>query len=727
MSSVATRARLAALVTLFAMGLSLLPVLTNSAQAADPHTDQGTIATSNIFGLSTTDTDWQLSCPEIPASQGDDAWVFVLPEGFDVTGTTTTAAGQAAGDYDLDIIFYGADCGSTGSSFEPGTDESVATPADTRYVVVTAFQGSDIAVTLTVGAGAGPSPSPTPTSSPSSPGGGGGGGGTAPRQTYPLEPNDPLFPEQDIIFGGQWGMRKIQAPEAWQESQATGAGIRVAVLDSGLDLDHADFNCPGKVDVIADSDFIGDGNGPQDVDGHGTHVAGIIGACTNNGEGVVGVAPDSTIMPIQILDANGEGIVDQTLPGAIRAATDAGAHVINMSIGTIEAVAGIEVLLGDLFPEVTEAIEYAQARGVVIVAAASNTSLPLCSYPAIIEDIVCVGSSDNRDLNSYFGNFPVKDDNEDVVGPAVLAPGGSGQIACDFHAENILSTYLVEADNCNEGFSGYRGLDGTSMASPHVAGVAALVYDRLAGVRNAENAQRVIEALISTADDLYAPGYDPASGYGRVNALTAVQSIAATAPSPSPTPTPTTTDTSVAFLGAAPESGQYSDGISASARLADESGVGIADENLTFQVIGSRGFIETQAVTDATGTASADLDLNLPPGTYELVVAYSGKADLYNSSEARRPFAVFREDSVATLTSTGKQNDLTFSAELADGDSSTAIAGALVTLFAQGEPVAEATTDSDGVAVFDPGKTKKKTLYEVRFAGNDFYLPSSDS
>ena len=322
-------------------------------------------------------------------------------------------------------------------------------------------------------------------------------------------PNDPLFVDQ-------WGLQKIQAPLAWPT--ADGGGITIAIVDSGLDLGHEDFSCPGKLAVYPGSN-IGSRkapNTPQDKDGHGTHVAGIAGACTNNGLGVAGVAPASTIMPVGVFE---ESNLDRAMANGIRFATDKGAHVINLSIGDIPPFSHIGPAL---FPQTEAAMEYARNAGVVIAAAAGNFVQPTCEYPSFSRNVICVVATDRNDMRAYYSDFPVNADPETfpTIEPVVAAPGGQGTF-CD---EGIVSTYLRSLDSvCYS--KGYETLDGTSMSSPHVAGVAALVYDRLGGVRSRANADLVVQTILDSADDLYTPGWDPIVGYGRVNALTAVQSV----------------------------------------------------------------------------------------------------------------------------------------------------------------------------------------------------------
>jgi subtilisin family serine protease len=275
----------------------------------------------------------------------------------------------------------------------------------------------------------------------------------------------------------------------------------------------SNFACPSKLDVRPGSN-LNSGNGqPQDEAGHGTHVAGIAGACTNNGEGVVGVAPDATIMPVRYSDSDD---IDTAMADGINFATEHGAHVINLSFGPPPGISYLPA-----YPATEDALQAAHDAGVVVAAASGNFSQPLCEFPSLSRHVICVSATDSGDQKAYYSDLPNNvDPNSEEPGfePSVVAPGGQGT----FCEEGIVSTYLRTLDSvCYS--SGYESLDGTSMASPHVAGVAALVYDALGGQRNVANAEKVVDAIISSADDLLAPGYDPITGYGRVNALKAVR------------------------------------------------------------------------------------------------------------------------------------------------------------------------------------------------------------
>ena len=582
-----------------------------------------------------------------------------------------------------------------------------------------------------------PSPSDTPTPTPTS--------SAATRNSYPEVPDDPYFGEDPAnpvdLDATQWAPRKIRAPQAWQEVQATGAGVKVAVIDSGLDLGHPDFDCPGKVSVVAGSDAVRDGNGPQDVDGHGTHVAGIIGACTNNGVGIAGVAPDSTIMPIQVFssDANYDGDGDNNgqddLADAIRLAADSGAHVINMSLSFGIAPVPGTGLLGSQYEYtnfrtipagIREAIKYAQEAGVVVVAAAGNdTTLPICDYPAVAKDVICVGATDPRDVRTWYTNGANKPQTNGSFGPAVVAPGGTEALFCDLHAEHILSTYSRAHDGCDEGLEGYRTLNGTSMASPHVAGVAALVYDRLAGERNADNALTVIDAITSSAVDLGTPGYDPVYAFGRVDALAAVRAIDVAVE-------PVVLGTSVTYTGDA--GGQHSDEVTLAATLVDENGVPVEGAELTFELVGENGSRSFSASTGPDGVATTTEKLDDAPGQYQLTVRFAGEEDVYEPSADSSAFVIDHEDSsvsltVGEVTGKGKDQKRRLDATLVDADSGDPVIDREVEFLCDGSSLGTAHTGSDGVAtVMTPHNCARGDhTYEVTFEGDDYYLGASDN
>lgn len=357
--------------------------------------------------------------------------------------------------------------------------------------------------------------------------------------------------QQDRYFAYQWGLENIMAPQAWEQTGATGFGITIAVIDTGVDLEHPEFGCPGKLTVLEGA-ALGKTGSPDDQDGHGTHVAGIAAACGDH-RGVIGVAPDAAIMPIEAVDAiqsSGDlpGETDQAFADAINFAVRNGAHVINISLGLNPP----EGYLSDLHTETEKALKDARDAGVVVVAAAGNfdpggaaAPSPVCGYPALSKYVLCVGATDRDNRVTYYSYLPNSSSDGDApdVRAGIVAPGGANRACSDTVRDGIVSAVRWGAEpNC--GYErGYAERDGTSMASPHVAGVAALVYDRLGGARSADNGAKVLEALLDTATDLYMQGPDPVSGHGLVNALAAVQKWPPSAdpdpdPEPSQDPTP---------------------------------------------------------------------------------------------------------------------------------------------------------------------------------------------
>ena len=327
--------------------------------------------------------------------------------------------------------------------------------------------------------------------------------------------NDPLRAEQ-------WGLDQIKAEQAWTATDGTGAVV--AVVDSGVDLNHPDL----KANLVPGATFIecnpscgnGDWKGPdgvaQDNDTHGTHVSGIIAAVANNGVGVAGTAPGAKIMPIKALE-DGSGSFEDIANG-IRYAVDHGADVINMSIG---AVPGAQALtITGVESTVTDAIAYANEQGVLVVAAAGNESVPVCDTPSFENGALCVTSTTRDETPSWFSNGAVKPDMF-----AVAAPGGAGLVFCE---DDIVSTVPQGTGSAACGQSDYDYYAGTSMATPHVAGVGALLF---AQGRTLDN---VKSALIDTART---PGagtgvYTTSYGYGIVDAAaaTAYQGAGAVAP-----------------------------------------------------------------------------------------------------------------------------------------------------------------------------------------------------
>ncbi|MFG1658487.1 S8 family serine peptidase [Micromonospora chersina] len=318
----------------------------------------------------------------------------------------------------------------------------------------------------------------------------------------------------DPLYDRQWGLRQIHAEQAWATS--TGAGVVIAVVDTGVDLGHPDL--AGK--LVAGATFVdcgpascgnGDWRGPNGVpdanDEHGTHVAGIAAAATGNGVGVAGVARDAKIMPIKVLEAGSGSFAD--IAAGIRYAADHGAKVINLSLG---ALPGSQALtLTGLESDATAAVAYAQAKGVAVIAAAGNETAPLCDTPAWEAGALCVTATDRNEVKAWYSNLGVKADLK-----AVAAPGGAGLVNCD---DDIWSSVPVGAGSATCGQGDYDAYAGTSMATPYVSGVAALLAAQGRGVAE------VYSVLMSTARTPVSGlrgVYTPLYGWGIVDAQAAV-------------------------------------------------------------------------------------------------------------------------------------------------------------------------------------------------------------
>jgi thermitase len=289
----------------------------------------------------------------------------------------------------------------------------------------------------------------------------------------PGYPNDEMFEKQYA--------HKLTSSQAGWAIQKGNADMVLAIVDTGVDLKHPDL----AAKLIKGYDFVDKDEDPNDGQGHGTHCAGISAALTDNKIGVAGYAPGVKVMPVRVLDNRGSGTWADVAAG-IAYAADNGAKVISLSLGggSDSAVVG-------------DAVRHALSKDAVVVAAMGNSGREQKSYPAAYPGVVAVGATDSSDARASFSQY----------GPwiSVSAPG-----------VNILSTFPTYASGMPS--KDYGSISGTSMATPAVAGLAALVRSQFPALTQ----EQVKAHLEATSDDRGDAGFDKYYGHGRVNVAKAL-------------------------------------------------------------------------------------------------------------------------------------------------------------------------------------------------------------
>lgn len=293
-----------------------------------------------------------------------------------------------------------------------------------------------------------------------------------------IQLNDPLFRQQ-------YAPQITRAVDAWPRT--AGRGVKVAIVDTGIDPGHPDL----RANLVPGYNSLTRTANTRDDNGHGTHCAGITAAQAGNHEGITGIAPQAKLMPIKVLAADGGGS-DASVAEGIAWAVDHGAQVISLSLG------------GPTESKVMrDAVAYALAKGAVVVAAMGNDGINEPSFPAAYPGVIAVGASDARDAIADFsqwGNWI-----------SVAAPG--------VQILSTLPTYKVDLNNYGYPLR-YGAMDGTSMATPAVAGLAAL----LKSVQRAATPAQVKARIEQTAERVNTKnGFNPYFGFGRINVAAALR------------------------------------------------------------------------------------------------------------------------------------------------------------------------------------------------------------
>lgn len=289
-----------------------------------------------------------------------------------------------------------------------------------------------------------------------------------------LSPNDPGY-------SSQWHLQKISAPAGWDVTIGS-PGITVAVIDSGVDPAHPDL----VAKLVPGWNFLGSNTDTHDVLGHGTAVAGVAAADTNDSIGVAGVGWANTIMPLVVVNSSNSATYAD-IASAVNYAADHGAKVVNMSLGGTSYSSTLQ-----------NAVNYAWSKGLVLVAAAGNCSCSTPAYPAALNNVIAVSATDSSDNLASFSSFGSFVD--------VAAPG----------------TPIYTTNNGG----GYGNWQGTSFSSPQVAGLAALIFSLNPSLSNTQ----IVDLITKNADDLGAAGFDQYFGWGRINVGRTLQAAYSSSP-----------------------------------------------------------------------------------------------------------------------------------------------------------------------------------------------------